>query len=174
MGSNPTQADTMRFRQNGRHYAYDIFKLILLNENVSNLFQISLNFVPKGPNYIKSSFVRVMVWQLTGYKLLNQWWLRSLNGFTRPQWVKHWQMKWITFEQICNHISTVFKLIPTNKWYLRIYELSQCEYIPGKWNEKNCWVFFFASFIWKWCEMWLNQAISGSSRAMVNISLTSL
>ena len=40
---------TLRPRQNGRHFADDIFKCIFLNENVWISIEISLKFVPKGP-----------------------------------------------------------------------------------------------------------------------------
>ena len=36
-------------RQNGHHFADDIFKCIFLNENVWIPIKISLKFVPKGP-----------------------------------------------------------------------------------------------------------------------------
>ena len=48
--------NTLRPRQNGRHFADDIFKCIFLNENVWIPIEISLKFVPKG-------------------HYLNQWWL---------------------------------------------------------------------------------------------------
>ena len=41
--------NTLRPRQNGRHFADDILKSILLNENVCIPIEISLKFVPKGP-----------------------------------------------------------------------------------------------------------------------------
>ena len=42
-------ANTLRTRQNGRHFPDDIFKCIFLNENVWITIKISLKFVPKGP-----------------------------------------------------------------------------------------------------------------------------
>ena len=45
--------NTLRLRQNDRHFPDDIFKCIFLNENVLILIVISLKFVPKGP--IRSS-----------------------------------------------------------------------------------------------------------------------
>ena len=41
--------NTLRPRQNGRHFADDTFRLIFLNENVKTSTKISLKFVPKGP-----------------------------------------------------------------------------------------------------------------------------
>ena len=45
----PQWVNTLRPRQNGRHFPHDIFKWIFLNENVWILINISLKFVPKGP-----------------------------------------------------------------------------------------------------------------------------
>ena len=39
--------NTLRLRQNGRHFAEVIFKCIFLNENVWIGFKILLKFVPK-------------------------------------------------------------------------------------------------------------------------------
>ena len=41
--------NTLRPRQNGRHFADDVLKSILLNGNVWIPIKISLKFVPKGP-----------------------------------------------------------------------------------------------------------------------------
>ena len=41
--------NTLRLKQNGRHFADDILMCILLNENVWIPIEISLKFVPKGP-----------------------------------------------------------------------------------------------------------------------------
>ena len=41
--------NTLRPRQNGRLFADDTFKCILLNENIWTSIHISLKFVPKGP-----------------------------------------------------------------------------------------------------------------------------
>ena len=41
--------NTLRPRQNGRHFPDDIFKFIFLNENAWISIKISLKFVPKGP-----------------------------------------------------------------------------------------------------------------------------
>ena len=45
----PVCANTLRPRQNGRHFADDTLKSIFLNENVWIPIEISLKFVPKGP-----------------------------------------------------------------------------------------------------------------------------
>ena len=57
-------------RQNGRHFADDIFKCMLMNEKFCILIQISLKFVPKRPIDNKSALVQVMAWRRTGDKPL--------------------------------------------------------------------------------------------------------
>ena len=52
--------NTLRPRQNGRHYADDIFKCIFLNENVQISIKISLKFVPKVPINNIPSLVQIM------------------------------------------------------------------------------------------------------------------
>ena len=42
--------NSLRPRQNGRHFADDIFKRIFFNENFRIPIKISLKFVPKGSN----------------------------------------------------------------------------------------------------------------------------
>ena len=46
---DPISFNTLRPRQNGRHFADNIFKCISLTENVWIPITISLKFVPKGP-----------------------------------------------------------------------------------------------------------------------------
>ena len=41
--------NTLRPRQDGRHFPDDTFKRIFLNENVRISIKISLKFVPNGP-----------------------------------------------------------------------------------------------------------------------------
>ena len=50
--------------------ADNIFKRILLNENVRILIQISLKFVPVGSIDDKTALVQVMAWRHTGDKPL--------------------------------------------------------------------------------------------------------
>ena len=52
--------NTLRPRQNGRHFAYDIFKCIFLDENAWNLFKITLKFVPKVRMNNISALVQLM------------------------------------------------------------------------------------------------------------------
>ena len=82
--------NTLRPRQNGRHFADDIFKRIFFNENVWISIKISLKFVPKGPiNKIPALF-QIMAGRCPGDKPLSEAMLVSLlthKCVTRPQWV---------------------------------------------------------------------------------------
>ena len=72
------QLNTLKPKQNGRHFAANTFKHIFWNENIRILIKISLNFVPKGP--INN----------TGDKPLSEPMMVRLPMhicITRPQWV---------------------------------------------------------------------------------------
>ena len=79
--------NTLRPRQNGRHFADDIFKCIFLNENVWIPIKISLKFVPISTI---PSLVQIMVWRRPGANPLSEPMMVSLLTHicvTRPQWV---------------------------------------------------------------------------------------
>ena len=72
----PWSFNTLRPRQNGRHFADDTFKRIFLNENVRIPIKISMKFVPKGPINNIPALVQIMAWRRPGDNhYLNQWWL---------------------------------------------------------------------------------------------------
>ena len=82
---------TLRPRQNGRHFADNIFKCIFLNENAWISLMISLKFVPKVPINNIRSLVQIMAWRRPGAKPLSEPMMVSLLTHicvTRPQWVK--------------------------------------------------------------------------------------
>ena len=83
--------NTLRPKQNGRHFADDIFKCIFLNENDWISLTISLKFVPKGPINNIPALVQIMAWRRLGDKPLSEPMMVSLPTHicvTRPQWVK--------------------------------------------------------------------------------------
>ena len=91
--SSPT--NTLRPRQNGRHFPDDILKWIFLNENMWTSIKISLKFVPRGSVNNIPALVRIMAWRRPGDKPLSVPMLvRSLTHIcvNRPQWVNiiHW------------------------------------------------------------------------------------
>ena len=82
--------NTLRPRQNGRHFADDTFKRIFLNENVRISIKISLKFVPEGPINNIPELVQIMAWRRPGDKPLSKpMMIRLLTHIcvTRPQWV---------------------------------------------------------------------------------------
>ena len=86
-----SSVNTLRQRQNGHHFADDIFKCIFLNENLWILIKISLKFVPKGSINNIPALLQVMAWRRPGDKPLTEpMVVRLLMHIcvTRPQWVK--------------------------------------------------------------------------------------
>ena len=84
------QINTLRPRQNGRHFADNIFKCIFLNENVQISIKISLNFVPRGQINNIPALVQVMAWRRPGDKPLLEPMMVNLATHiyvTQPQWV---------------------------------------------------------------------------------------
>ena len=84
--------NTSRPRQNGRHFADDIFTCIFLNENVWILIKMSLKFIPKGPINSIPALVLIMAWCRPGDKPLSEPMMVRLKThmcITRPQWVNH-------------------------------------------------------------------------------------
>ena len=86
--------NTLRPRQNGRHFPDDIFKRIWMkmkmHENVWISINISLKFVPRGPLNNNQTLVQAMAWRWPGDKpLLEPMMLRLSTHIcvTRPQWV---------------------------------------------------------------------------------------
>ena len=84
--------NTLRPRQNGRHFADDIFKCIFLNENVSIVVKISLKFV-----------------QLTIFQHWFRWWLGAVQATSHylNQW---WLVYWRIYASLgLNELTTFFK-----------------------------------------------------------------
>ena len=82
--------NSLKPRQNGRHFADNTFKRIFLNENVRISIKISLKFVPKVPINNIPALVQVMAWCRPGDKPLTEpMVVRLLTHIcvTRPQWV---------------------------------------------------------------------------------------
>ena len=83
--------NSLRPRQNRRHFADGVFKCNFLNENVWIPIKISLKFVPKGPINNIPALVQIMAWRRPGDKPLSEAMMVSLPTHicvTRPQWVK--------------------------------------------------------------------------------------
>ena len=86
-----SQINTLRSRQNVRHFADDAFKRIFLNENVRISIKFSLQVFPKGPINNISLMVKIMAWRRPGDKPLSEpMMVRSPAHIcvVRPKWVK--------------------------------------------------------------------------------------
>ena len=84
--------NTLRPRQNGRHFPDDIFKWIFFNENVWISINFSLKYVSRGPINNVPTLVQVMAWRRPGDKPLSEPMMVRLPTHicvTRPQWVKY-------------------------------------------------------------------------------------
>ena len=105
--TKPLNLNTFRPRQNGRHFANDIFKCIFLNENVWIPIKNSLTFVPKGPINNIPILVQIMAWRRSGDKPFSK--SMSVSTLThicvtRPQWVwtagKYWKRNTVLISHV--------------------------------------------------------------------------
>ena len=71
--------NSLRSRQNIRHFAHNVFKCNFLNENVWIPIKISLKFVPKGPINNIPALVQIMAWRQTGDKPLSEPMMTQFN-----------------------------------------------------------------------------------------------
>ena len=70
--ANAVKLNTLRPRENERHFADDILKCTFMNENVWISIKISLKFVPKGPINNIPALVWIMAWRCPGDKPLSE------------------------------------------------------------------------------------------------------
>ena len=88
--------NTLRPRQNGRHFPDDIFKCIFVNENIWIPIRISLKFVPNGPINNIPALIQIVAWHRWGAKPLSEPMMVSLLMHicvTQPQWFKIWETR---------------------------------------------------------------------------------
>ena len=85
-----TGVNTLRPRQNGRHFTDAIFKCTFMYENIWASIKISLKFVPTGPVNNIPALVQIMACRRPGDKPLSEPMMVSLLTHicvARPQWV---------------------------------------------------------------------------------------
>ena len=114
--------NTLRLRQNRRHFADDIFKWIFLNENVQISIRASLKFVPRGPINNIPALVQIMAWRRPGDKPLSEPMMISLLRLlcvTRPQWVN--VLLYTLLGQIVMHLIIPLVVQITNLTHMMIY-----------------------------------------------------
>ena len=109
------ELNTLRPRQNGRHFADNIFKWIFLTESVWISINISLKFVPIVQINNIPALVQIMAWRRPGDKPLSEpmmlSWLTQ-KCVTRPQWVNTLRL-WQNSCQTDNN----FRIISSNQNY---------------------------------------------------------
>ena len=84
-----TYVNTLRPRQNCRHFQTTFFKWTFLNESVWISINISLRFVPRSPINNIPTLIHVLVWHRPGDKPLSEPMMVRLpthTCVTRPQW----------------------------------------------------------------------------------------
>ena len=87
-----TLFNTMRLRQNGSHFADDLFKYIFLNENVWIWNKILLKFVSKGSINNIPALVQIRAWHRPGDKPLSEQMVVRLLMYiyaSWPQWFNY-------------------------------------------------------------------------------------
>ena len=85
--------NTLKPRQDGRHFADDIFTYIFFKDNCFIMIKFSLKYVRKGPIDNNPALVQIMAWRRSGDKPLSEPMMVSLLTHIcviRPQWVKTW------------------------------------------------------------------------------------
>ena len=122
---------TLRPRQNGRHFADEIFNCKFLNENVWIPVKISLKFVSKDPINNITALVQIMAGRRPGDKPLSEPMMVNLLTHicvTRPQWLKmplysrinHWSCNSIvrtplTYDnKVSNGVNVAWINLPSN------------------------------------------------------------
>ena len=97
----------MRPKQNGRRFADDTFKYILLNGNVIISIKISLKFIPKGPINIIPALVQIMAWHRPGDKSLSEPMMVRLPTYiciNWPLWVNVHTRYYLVFQNLKEEI----------------------------------------------------------------------
>ena len=140
-GHNTRRINTLRPRQNGRHFTDDTFKHIFLKENVRILIEIPLKFVPKSPIDNIPALFQIMAWRRPGDKPLSEAMMVSLLMHicvARPQWV-NWLRPSDTYMNE-NNIPTLFQIMachlfgtkPSSEPKLQYCQLDPKEHISAK------------------------------------------
>ena len=125
-GSRRPDINSLRPRQDGRHFPDDIFKSISLNGNVLISIKISLKFVPKGLINNIPALVQVMAWRRPGDKPLSEPMMVSLltwriyaslglNELTLINWFSTpagWRFEY----RYCTYIALILVIIVPEWW----------------------------------------------------------
>ena len=154
--------NTLRPRQDGRHFADDIFTCKILNENCCIFIKFSLKYVRKGPIDNNPPLVQIMAWRRPGDKSLSEPMMVSLLTHicvTRPQWVKmpFWRISYIIQVLRCKCQSFILN----NAMNMRHSSITG-DWIIRPWTSifKSLNIKEFVSFIQVCCELKCHKAIT--------------
>ena len=138
--------NTLRLRQSCRHFTDNIFKSILLNENVQISLDIWLKFVPQVPVNNIPALVQIMAWRCPGDKPLSEPMMVSIpthKCVTRPQ--MSWDcvfpfslsLSWCLYQSLCLYHCLYVFIIVLMSLSLSLY-CSSCiqDRKPG-WSERT-------------------------------------
>ena len=115
--------NTLKPRQNDRHFADDTFKPVFVNENIRISIKISLKFVPKVPINNIPALVHIMARRRPGDKPLSKPMMVCLPTHicvTRPQWVKSFLSACIEMSQCILSWNIALSYYLLAIWYLRV------------------------------------------------------
>ena len=85
------ELNTLKPRQNGRHFAEDTFKCVFLDKNILISINISLKCVPKGPINNIPAQIPIIAWRRPGDKPLSEPMMVSSLTYicvTRAHWIE--------------------------------------------------------------------------------------
>ena len=109
-----TVFNSLRPKQNGRHFGDDIFRRVFLNVNIWIPIKISLKFVPNGSINNIPALVQIMAWSRPGDKTLSEPMMVNLPTHicvTRPQWGKSLLWTVLIIVQSCLAILQIIAII---------------------------------------------------------------
>ena len=108
--------NTLRQKQNGCHFADNIFKCLFFNENVWIFIKISLTFVPMGPINDISALVQIIAWRRPGDKPLSEPMMDYGHiCVTWPQWVNQYCFQYdLSKTWICNFFQVSLVVLNQN------------------------------------------------------------
>ena len=132
--------NTLRPRQNGRHFADDTFKCIFLKENVRISIKISLNFVPKSPIDNIPALFQIMAWRRPGDKPLSEAMIVSLLTHicvAWPQWVK--PPECVSEINVCKMAAILCEIEFTICYLVSVLLTSKKLFIKGNSTGESAW-----------------------------------
>ena len=146
--------NTLRPRQDGRHFADDSFTCIFFNENCCIWIKFSLKYISKGPIDNNRALVQIMAWRRSCDKPLYEPMMIILPTHicvTRPQWVntcKFWGLSfYIEFCVIHTVLLEGISTVSTVLWMENIFQCFNFIYLFCN------WVWYMNLYKVEWCDM---------------------